>query len=74
MTTIRVISYKESRLDYFRRMKEQHVKALHWWKYQKPHKQYYPQTIQETCAEHGAAISYLDDVIEMLEKVGVEND
>jgi alpha-D-ribose 1-methylphosphonate 5-phosphate C-P lyase len=65
---------QEARLEHFKAVREKRKKTLHWWKYQKPYKQYDLQTIQETCAEHGAAISYLDDVIEMLEKVGVEND
>ena len=47
-------------------------KTLHWWKCQKPYKQYDAQTIQEMCSELGREIGYLDDVVEMLEKVGVE--
>lgn len=72
MNNIRAISYKESRLEHFKAMRERRKKSLHWWKYQKPYKQYYPQTIQETCSELGREISYLDDVIEMLEKEGEE--
>lgn len=72
MTAIRAISYKESRLEHFKAMRERRKKTLHWWKYQKPYKQYDLQTIQEMCSELGCEISYLDDVIEMLEKAGVE--
>ena len=70
--TIRVMSYKEARLDHFKALRERRRKTLHWWKYQKPHKQYDQQTIQEMCSEVGREISYLDDVIEMLEKMEVE--
>ena len=72
MTAIRAISYKESRLDHFKALRERRRKTLHWWKYQKPYKQYDQQTIWEMCADLGNEISYLDDVIEMLEKQGVE--
>ena len=70
--TIRAISYKESRLEHFKATRERRKKTLHWWKYQKPYKQYDQQTIQEMCADVGTEISYLDDVIEMLEKAEVE--
>ena len=70
--TIRVVSYKEARLDHFKATREKREKTLHWWKYQKPHKQYDLQTIQEMCSELGREIGYLDDVIEMFGKVGVE--
>ena len=70
--TIRVVPYKEARLEHFKATREKREKTLHWWKYQKPGKQYYEQTIQEMCSDLGWEISYLDDVIEMLEKVGVE--
>ena len=70
--TIRAISYKESRIEHFKTLRERRRKTLHWWKYQKPYKQYDLQTIWEMCSELGREISYLDDVIEMLEKAGVE--
>jgi hypothetical protein len=72
--TIRAMSYKESRLEHFKATREKREKTLHWWKYQKPGKQYDEQTIHGMCSDLGWEISYLDDVIEMLEKVGVEND
>ena len=72
MNTIRAISYAESRLDHFKSVREKRKKTLHWWKYQKPYKQYDLQTIQEMCSDLGREISYLDDVIEMLEKLEVE--
>ena len=71
-TEIRAMSYKESRLEHFKVVREKRKKTLHWWKYQKPYKQYDAQTIQEMCSELGREIGYLDDVIEMLEKVEVE--
>ena len=71
-TEIRAMSYKESRLDHFKAVREKRKKTLHWWKYQKPYKQYDAQTIQEMCSELGREISYLDDVIEMLEKAEVK--
>ena len=71
-TEIRAMSYKESRLEYFKVVREKRKKTLHWWKYQKPYKQYDAQTIQEMCSEVGREISYLDDVIGMFEKVGME--
>ena len=70
--TIRAMSYAESRLDHFKAVREKRKKTLHWWKHQKPYKQYDLQTIQEMCSEVGREIGYLDDVIEMLEKAEVE--
>ena len=72
MTAIRAMSYAESRLDHFKALGERRRKTLHWWKYQKPYKQYDLQTIQEMCSELGREIGYLDDVIEMLERAEVE--
>ena len=70
--TIYAMSYAESRLDHFKAVREKRKKTLHWWKYQKPYKQYDLQTIQEMCSELGREIGYLDDVIEMFGKVEVE--
>ena len=70
--TIRIVTYKEARLDHFKSVREKRNKTLQWWKYQKPYKQYDLQTIQEMCSELGREISYLDEVIEMLEKAEVE--
>lgn len=72
MTAIRAVSYKESRLEHFKSVREKRKKTLHWWKWQKPYKQYDLQTIQEMCSELGREIGYLDDVIEMFEKMEVE--
>ena len=72
MNAIISMSYKESRLEHFKAVREKRKKTLHWWKYQKPYKQYDAQTIQEMCSELGREIGYLDDVIEMFGKVGVE--
>ena len=72
MTEIRAIPYKESRLEYFKSVREKRKRTLHWWKYQKPGKEYYELTIQGMCSELGSEIGYLDDVIEMLEKLEVE--
>ena len=72
MTAIRAVPYEEARLDHFKATREKREKTLHWWKYQKPYKQYDQQTIQEMCSDLGREISYLDDVIAMLEKMGVE--
>ena len=70
--TIRIVPYKEARLDHFKAQRERRRKTLHWWKCQKPGKQYGQQTIWGMCADLGNEISYLDDVIEMLEKMEVE--
>ena len=70
--TIRAMSYAESRLDHFKTLRERHRKTLHWWKYQKPYKKYDQQTIWGMCADLGNEISYLDDVIAMLERTEVE--
>ena len=70
--TIRAMSYAESRLDHFKAVREKRNKTLHWWKYQKPYKKFDQQTIWGMCADLGREISYLDDVIEMLEKAEVE--
>ena len=70
--TIRIVPYKEARLDYFKRKAAKCRKTLWWWQCQKPGEPYDEQTIQEMCSEVGREISYLDDVIEMLEKAEVE--
>ena len=70
--TIRAVPYKEARLEHFKATREKREKTLHWWKYQKPGKQYYQQTIHGMCSDLGWEISYLDDVIQMLENQGVE--
>jgi hypothetical protein len=72
MSVIRAVPYKEARLEHFKETRERRKKTLHWWKYQKPYKQYGLQTIQEMCSDLGREISYLDDVIELLEKKEVE--
>ena len=72
MTAIRIVPYKEARIEYFKAQRERRKRTLHWWKYQKPYKKYDLQTIWERCSDLGNEISYLDDVIEMLEKQGVE--
>ena len=70
--TIRAVPYKEARLEHFKATREKRKKTLHWWKYQKPGKQYSQQTIHGMCSELGCEIGYLDDVIEMLEKAEAE--
>ena len=70
--TIRIVPYKEARLDHFKAQRERRKRTLHWWKYQKPYKKYDQQTIHGMCSDLDWEISYLDDVIEMLEKMEVE--
>ena len=70
--TIRAMSYAESRIDYFKRKAAKCRKTLWWWQCQKPGKQYGEQTIHGMCSELGREIGYLDDVIAMLERTGVE--
>ncbi len=70
--TIRAMSYAESRLDYFKRKSAKCRKTLWWWQWQKPNKQYSQTTIHDMCNEIGREISYLDDVIAMLESLEVE--
>ena len=70
--TIRIVPYKKARLDHFKAVREQREKTLNWWKHQKPGKQSVQQTIRKMCADLVNEISYLDDVIAMLEKMGVE--
>ena len=70
--TIRIVPYKEARLEHFKAMRERRKRTLHWWKYQKPGKEYYEFTIRGMCSELGREIGYLDDVIAMLEKMGAE--
>lgn len=72
MTAIRSIPYKESRLYYFKRKAAKCRKTLWWWQWQKPGKQYDAQTIQDMCSELGREISYLDDVVDLLERTEVE--
>lgn len=70
--TIRAMSYAESRLEHFKATREKRKKTLNWWKYQKPGKQYSQLTIRRMCSELESEISYLDDVIAMLEKMEVK--
>ena len=70
--TIRIVPYKEARLEHFKATREKRKKTLHWWRYQKPGKQYSQQTIHRRCSELESEIGYLDDVIEMLEKQEAE--
>ena len=70
--TIRIVPHKEARLEHFKATREKREKTLHWWKYQKPGKQYSQQTIWKMCDDLGDEIGYLDDVIELLEKKEVE--
>ena len=70
--TIRIVPYAEARLDHFKTQRERRKRTLHWWKYQKPGKQYDEKTIHRMCSELGREIGYLDDVIAMLEKLEVE--
>ena len=67
--TIRVVSYKEARLNHFKTLRERRRKTLWRWLCQKPGKQCGQQTIHEMCSDLAREISYLDDVIEMLEKM-----
>jgi len=70
--TIRAVPYKEARLEHFKATREKRKKTLHWWKDQKRGKEYYELTIRGRCSELESEISYLDDVIELLEKKEVE--
>ena len=70
--TIRAMSYAESRLDYFRRKAAKRRKTAWRWLCQEPGEQYDQQTIHEICSDLAREISYLDDVIAMLEKEEVE--
>ena len=70
--TIRIVPYKEARLDYFKRKAAKCRKTRWWWQCQKPGKQYDEKTIWQMCTDLVNEISYLDNVIEMLEKMGVE--
>ena len=70
--TIRIVPYAEARLDHFKTQRERRKRTLHWWKYQKPYKKYDQKTINRMCSGLGQEIGYLDDVIAMLEKTGVE--
>ena len=64
--TIRIVPYKKARLEHFKAVREKRKKTLHWWKYQKPGKQYGQQMIWKMCDDLGDEIGYLDDVIAML--------
>ncbi len=68
--TIIALDYKDSRLEFFQEQKKLHEQKLHWWKHQKPYKQYGLLTIQEKCDYHGSAIAYLEDAIRALEQEG----
>ena len=66
MNSIITVPYKESRLEHFKAVREKRKKTLHWWKCQKPYKQYDAQTIQDKRLELWREIGYLDGVIELL--------
>lgn len=66
--TISVLDYVASRLEFFNEQKKQHEQKLHWWRNQKPYKQFSLIYIMEKCEEHGIAIAYLDDAIRALER------
>lgn len=63
-------NHEESRLEFFEEQKKLHEQKLHWWKHQKPYKQYSSIYIHEKCSEHGAAILYFEDAISAFKKNG----
>lgn len=66
--TIIALDYEASRLEFFKEQKRMHERKLHWWKGQKPYKQYDMQLIYDKCSFHGAAINYCEDAIKTLEQ------
>lgn len=66
--TIISLDYADSRLAFFEEQKKLHQQKLHWWKHQKPYKQYDAQTIHEKCSYHGEAICYFEDAINALKE------
>ncbi len=58
------VTYEQSRLEFFREQKRCCERKLHWWKHQKPYKQYDPAMIQENCALYGQQIAFYEDAIE----------
>lgn len=68
--TIIEMDYAASRLAFFEKQRKLHEQKLHWWKHQKPYKQYDEWVIYEKCSYHGAAICYLEDVIRAFKQEG----
>jgi hypothetical protein len=66
--TITTMTNEEARLEFFNEQIKQHRQKLHWWKHQKPHKQYSLVHIMERCSYHGDAIAYLQSAIDALEQ------
>lgn len=62
--TLKTVSYEQARLEYFQEQKRACERKLHWWKHQKPYKQYDPITIQEKCSDFGQKIAFYEDAIE----------
>lgn len=60
---LQVLNYEESRLEFLREEVKLHEQKLHWWRHQKPGKQYSLAEIMFRCAYHGNAVAYLNDAI-----------
>ena len=68
--TLEAISYEQARLEYFREQKRKCEQKLHWWKHQKPYKQYDLIAIQGKCFDFGQKIAFYEDAIERFGGVG----
>lgn len=67
MNQIIEIPYEQSRREFFLSLRDSYRRKLRWWKQQYPHQQYDPSEIHDKCVEYGAAVSYLQDVLRLLE-------
>ena len=69
------ISYKESRLEYFRAQKAHCERCLDYWvKALRKGKRGYTQImLEDKCAEYGAMISYYEDAINAFVDVNNEH-
>ena len=67
MNQIIEIPYEQSRREFFLSLRDSYRRKLRWWKQQYPHQQYAPSEMHDKCAEYGAAVSSLQDVLRLLE-------
>ncbi len=72
---IKVIGYKEARLEYFERLNKTNKASLALWEKRLRNKTCCNQTVAlDYCNYYGAAIQYCEDVIKALEMMDKEEN
>ncbi len=62
-TSLVTVTHEQLRLDFFQNQKRSCERKLHWWKHQKPYKQYDAAMIADKCDYYGQAVAYYEDAI-----------